>query len=331
MHYIVFDLEFSQPPVKDQMILKPMAFYAEIIQIGAVKLNEQLQVVDTFDVLVKPRYYPHISARVERIIGLHHNGGNEKQPFPKACEQFLAFCGTDSVLFSWGSTDALLLEKNMMMYNLPTSAVPSIHDAQALYGKTVIGSQLQTGLQSAVKNFGKPEFVAHNALDDAMCAANILKELPLALEADEIAAYVLPRAEKKGKQELFFQKTFASRQAAFQRLQICKVVCACGKHLPLEGLFVLSKSKAIATANCECGKEYFIFGRFYKAGGGSVSLKMHRERMTPELRYFYESKKDVDDAIRRYAEKKKAERLQRKMARAQQEGARTIPPHAEQG
>ena len=51
MNYIIYDLEFNQPLSKDNSI-SDLTF--EIIQIGALKLNENLEVISTFNKLVKP-------------------------------------------------------------------------------------------------------------------------------------------------------------------------------------------------------------------------------------------------------------------------------------
>ena len=51
---IVLDLEWNQPFSMRSMITTPVRLHGEIIQIGAVKLNEQLEIVVTFKVMVKP-------------------------------------------------------------------------------------------------------------------------------------------------------------------------------------------------------------------------------------------------------------------------------------
>ena len=52
---IVLDLEWNQPFSMRSMITTPVRLHGEIIQIGAVKLNEQLEIVDTFKVMVRYR------------------------------------------------------------------------------------------------------------------------------------------------------------------------------------------------------------------------------------------------------------------------------------
>ena len=52
MNYIVFDLEWNQCPYGKERENDKLPF--EIIEIGAVKLNEQFEIIDNFQCLVQP-------------------------------------------------------------------------------------------------------------------------------------------------------------------------------------------------------------------------------------------------------------------------------------
>lgn len=53
MNYIVFDLEWNQNPDGRKHPDSRLPF--EIIEIGAVKLNEKREIIDTFQCLIKPK------------------------------------------------------------------------------------------------------------------------------------------------------------------------------------------------------------------------------------------------------------------------------------
>ena len=56
MNYIVFDLEFNQPfnfKTGAKTYLNPKCPF-EIIQIGAVKLNDNFEITDSFNGLIRP-------------------------------------------------------------------------------------------------------------------------------------------------------------------------------------------------------------------------------------------------------------------------------------
>ena len=58
MNYIVMDLEWNQCPTGKEHEVKGLPF--EIIEIGAVKLNERCEVTGRFDQFVKPVIYKEL-------------------------------------------------------------------------------------------------------------------------------------------------------------------------------------------------------------------------------------------------------------------------------
>ena len=72
MQYIVLDLEWNQPwpgsPSSKKVLPSPIR--GEIIQIGAVRLSEDQQVLDEFTQLVMPKYYRRLNRRVSSLTGI---------------------------------------------------------------------------------------------------------------------------------------------------------------------------------------------------------------------------------------------------------------------
>ena len=54
MNYIIFDLEWNQPADDLSTVVDPIYFPGDIIEIGAAKLDEHFQLVDTLRVYSKP-------------------------------------------------------------------------------------------------------------------------------------------------------------------------------------------------------------------------------------------------------------------------------------
>ena len=67
MNYIVLDLEWNQSTSGKNRELKSLPF--EIIEIGAVKLNEDFQVVDQFQSIIRPVIYPQMNYISQEITG----------------------------------------------------------------------------------------------------------------------------------------------------------------------------------------------------------------------------------------------------------------------
>ena len=114
MNYIVFDLEWNQSPIGQAGEHPRMPF--EIIEIGAVKVNDKLEIVDEFRRLIRPKLYPTLHKYIRDILSydekeLKKNGVSFKQ----ACTEFLEWSGSpDSYIFcTWGPSDLHYLQTNM--------------------------------------------------------------------------------------------------------------------------------------------------------------------------------------------------------------------------
>ena len=127
MNYIVLDLEFNQSfPFKNGKKVEPNPECPfEIIQIGAVKLNENFEQVDTFDAMIRPQIYPRLHPFVEKITGIHSEMLADKPDFKDAYTRFLTFIGDEpAVLCTWGGDDIKSLFRNILFYDLDAEARP---------------------------------------------------------------------------------------------------------------------------------------------------------------------------------------------------------------
>ena len=70
MNYIVLDMEWNQANSYAEMVKDPVMLTGEIVQIGAVKLDETFSPVDSFNQRVKPCYYREINPRVAEVTKL---------------------------------------------------------------------------------------------------------------------------------------------------------------------------------------------------------------------------------------------------------------------
>ena len=86
MNYIVFDLEWNQSPGGKKYSNSRLPF--EIIEIGAVKMNEQREVVDVFQRLVKPQVYNWIHDSIHEVIHVDYKDLADGVLFPQAVEEW---------------------------------------------------------------------------------------------------------------------------------------------------------------------------------------------------------------------------------------------------
>lgn len=86
MDYIVFDLEWNQSDTGEEENAALLPF--EIIEIGAVKLNNDKSLSDRFEQLVRPQVYKKMHYVTQRLIRLQMEELEKGIPFQEAVSDF---------------------------------------------------------------------------------------------------------------------------------------------------------------------------------------------------------------------------------------------------
>ena len=117
MNIIVLDLEWNQNSggKKEKNTNKPIF---EIIEIGAVKLNEKYEIIDKYSQLIKPQIYHTMHKITADLIHLQMNELNKGKNFPEVMREFMEWCGEEYIFATWGPLDLLELQRNMTYYKL---------------------------------------------------------------------------------------------------------------------------------------------------------------------------------------------------------------------
>lgn len=189
MDYIVLDMEWNQPwpgsPSSKKVL--PVQIRGEIIQIGAVRLTQQRQVADEFQIMVRPKFYRHLNRRVSKLTGIKEARLREEGvTFPEAVEAFRTWCGEDIVFLTWGFDDIGILRENLALFGLDAGFTQRWYNAQMMFNAQTDGSTSQKALKTAMELFGiEATRPAHDALGDAYHTALICARLDLEKGARE--------------------------------------------------------------------------------------------------------------------------------------------------
>ena len=183
MYFIIFDLEFNQGydfKKTGKTVSNPKCPF-EIIEIGAVKLNESLETVECFHSLIKPKIYKRLHPFVKDITKISNEDLTHAPGFPEVYKNFLKFIDSEYDVFCvWGTVDLKELYRNALYHHLHKKRLPQkyidVQSIAALHLNNPNGSSI--GLRNAVELLNIPldnEF--HNALYDAAYTAEIFKQL----------------------------------------------------------------------------------------------------------------------------------------------------------
>lgn len=187
MKYIVCDLEFNQKdnnPVDAEnnslntKIINRSDMPFEIIQIGALKLDENLETISTFNRLIKPTLYKSIHPFIETLTKITNDMVDSCEDFVSVYEDFLEFIGDDEVIFCvWGGADIKELIRNINFHNLSIKHISKYIDVQKYASKYLkMPNKDRIGLKNAIEFLNisiEGEF--HDAFNDAYYTAEIFR------------------------------------------------------------------------------------------------------------------------------------------------------------
>lgn len=182
MNYIVMDLEWNQPlSYADrtyQRIGDRLVF--ELLQIGAVRLDSDLNITDTFSRLIRPSCYTKLHPRIRRITHIEPEDLDDAPGILEVLEEFDAFCGPDSCLLTWGCDDVSVLEQNKQYFHADVPCLP-VYDLQSTFGEIIGNAKERKALHSAMEYYQiEPEEDRpfHDALNDAYYTSRVFSLFP---------------------------------------------------------------------------------------------------------------------------------------------------------
>lgn len=177
MNYIVFDLEFNMFFRFKEGDLANPSLKNEIIQIGAVKLNDRLERIGKFNLLIKPVVYKRLNPYVKRKTNINTSRVVQRRPFQEAMESFKAWIGNEAVLCSWGQDDILGLRENCSFFGFNTLLFDKFINIQKIYMKFE-GLTKQPSLESAVDGLEiEKNLPFHDAFSDAVYTGDIFRKV----------------------------------------------------------------------------------------------------------------------------------------------------------
>ena len=269
MTYIVLDLEWNQPISYQSSTFRKVGdkLMFEMIQIGAVKLDANLNPGEAISIPIAPTHYVRIHPRIRRMTGLDSETLAGAPAFREALQQFAAWCGDDYTLLTWGIDDVSVLYQNIHFFHCEDIVLPPLCDIQRLFS-TVHNLKDRSGLKTAMElvNITPDDTMSfHNALNDAWYTALVFKTLP-----DPSAVLNYPQEPRPliHSRHITREKTegeaFASvRDALASETAIHPVCPRCGRVLALDGEYIKqSADKYIAVAKCRNHGRILIRLRF---------------------------------------------------------------------
>ncbi|MGN0687414.1 MAG: exonuclease domain-containing protein [Oscillospiraceae bacterium] len=168
MNYIILDLEWNQATDRTKVVQSPVILRGEIIQIGAVKADENFALIDTMKINIAPKFYRKMNPHVEKITGITNEQLAKGEKFPEAFARFKEWCGDDFRFITWGFDDIAMLSDNFGVHGMDTSWGSDYINLQLIYKNQIDNERTQWSLSDAVERLQIPmDAQAHDAMNDA--------------------------------------------------------------------------------------------------------------------------------------------------------------------
>lgn len=265
MVYIVLDLEWNQPVSFESSVFKKVGdqLLFELIQIGAVKLDERMQIIDAISLPIKPTHYIKIHPRIQRLTQLSKDDFAKAPCFLEAMDMFANWCGEEYALITWGDDDTSVLQQNIDFFGWK-GLIPPLCDLQHYFSDLRNYGKERKGLKYAMELFNifeEERLNFHNALNDAYYTAQVFQKMP---SPEKIVFYttapkVLVHGKKDGVKTRFSLPHMATSKL-FRQKKLSTPPCPyCKKATCLSNEYIdTGKSQYIALANCKDHGELFV-------------------------------------------------------------------------
>ena len=176
MNYLVVDFEFT---FYKRPVGRPRAFFAEIIEIGAVKLDESLKECGKLQNFVKPHFFPKHAKDAMDFCMITDADMKKAITFPAMLEKMSTMYEAGNTLFvAWGDSDYKVLDEGCNRHKLENPVLQADYLDLAEAYKLWRGEENTPGLKTAITEMEvTADGLAHTAFDDAYNTGKVLAKM----------------------------------------------------------------------------------------------------------------------------------------------------------
>lgn len=261
MEYIIFDFEWNN--VYDYKTHKGMN---EIIEIGAVKLNSNLKIVDTFKQLIKPKLSKKLATRFKNLTNITMEEINKNGiDFHSAFSDFSRWAKGENTLFmSWSTSDLYTLVSNYLKFTGSSDIdfITNYADVQKYcmqFVENTNGNQISLSSCAEVFGIDIDNLTLHRALEDcyleALCFIKVY-------DREKLSKYI-HKCDKSFFERLVFKPYPIKPDDKSFNIHKVKLTCPqCNANVKVLNNYEYVNNTFRNAGKCvKCNKKYWIFIR----------------------------------------------------------------------
>lgn len=178
MNYVILDMEWDSAYHKMHK-----RFVNQILQIGAVKLDENFNIIDIFDVTIKSPISKRVSRRFTELTGITKEMMIKGVSLSKAVNEYNDWIGNDTVTITWSNSDLYTIAENeKYLLDGQKFKLDKYLDLQVFIQGELrligheIKSQISLGSAAELLGITTDNYDLHTAKDDSLLCAALLKK-----------------------------------------------------------------------------------------------------------------------------------------------------------
>ena len=171
-YHIILDLEMNPVSKDNKQAYKSLR--KETIEIGAVKLDKDFNIIDRFNIFVKPQYNHQVTPYITKLTGIVSTVTMKAPYFEEALQSFVNWIGNTGLtrIYSWSNNDLHQLKTECDFNGIEFPKVLKRWlDVQKVFPKMMglYNDRRQIALKEAVQYFNIQidDKKVHNALYDS--------------------------------------------------------------------------------------------------------------------------------------------------------------------
>jgi DNA polymerase III epsilon subunit-like protein len=179
MEYIILDLEWD-----NVYLARKKRFINQILQIGAVKLDENFNITETFNEIICSDISKKVTNSFAKLTGITTEIMRQGIEFSEAVRKYNSFAKSADVTMTWSNSDlyTIIDNQNYLLKNDIKFEIKKYLDLQKLVQSSLrkVGyeSKNQISVEGAAQllSIEAESFELHNALDDCKVCALMFKK-----------------------------------------------------------------------------------------------------------------------------------------------------------
>ena len=266
------------------------AYFNEIIEIGAVKMDARMQIVDEFHATIRPTVSKKLTSIVKNLTHITEEELSRGTDFRTAFARLAAWASEKPMaLLTWSNTDLTVLLENLKYYQMgdTVSFITHYADIQPYCQRRLgLDSSQQVSLENACEAAGirRADTEWHRALDDSRLTALLLGKVYVGAGF----AQILLEANAEFYKRFSFKSVTLSdpNDPAIDKAAFRFTCPDCGKSLRAKGKFRYTHRAFCCELTCpECHKKYMArvqCKRHYDGVNVRRKLSVKKEKPKPE-------------------------------------------------